>query len=182
LRRVVAADSYRLYELDNDPEVMRFINGGIPVSLASIEQDLLPNFLEVDPDSALFGFWALIAKNNGAFVGWLSLRRSEKDNEAILGYRLLQRYWGKGYAIEGAKDLVARAFTDGDVERIVATTYEHNLASRRVMERLGMRLVKRFRMTAEELVQSDTHHVDSLELWEGDDVEYALNQEDWRKC
>lgn len=67
------------------------------------------------------------------------------------------------------------------MRRVLATTYEDNCASRRVMEKLGMTLARRFRLTSDEIARSDTYHADSIEPWEGEDVEYALERADWKR-
>jgi RimJ/RimL family protein N-acetyltransferase len=64
---------------------------------------------------------------------------------------------------------------------VTATTYEDNLASRRVMEKAGMTLVRRFRLTAADLAAQNTYHAISQDPWEGDDVEYALTKEQWMR-
>ena len=51
-----------------------------------------------------------------------------------------------------------------------AVAVAENGASLRVMEKLGMTLVRRFRLTADEIVQSDTYHAESVEVWDGDDA------------
>ncbi len=55
------------------------------------------------------------------------------------------------------------------------------ITSRRVMAKVGMTLVRRFRLTPEDLANADTFHTDSAEVWDGDDVEYALERTDWEK-
>jgi RimJ/RimL family protein N-acetyltransferase len=68
------------------------------------------------------------------------------------------------------------------VQRVVASTYQDNLASRRVMEKAGLSLVRTYRMTTAELRANDsTAHDASEPLWEGDDVEYALRKADWER-
>jgi len=64
------------------------------------------------------------------------------------------------------------------VRRVFATTYQDNLASRRVMEKAGLTLVRAYRPTPEDLL---AHGIDpsSQDLFDGDDVEYALEQADW---
>jgi RimJ/RimL family protein N-acetyltransferase len=182
LRRFTENDEDHLYELDNDPEVMRYINGGGPTPRAAIQNDILPVFLRYNERFAEYGFWATIEQATGDFVGWFSLRPAkDASHEVILGYRLRRAAWGKGYATEGARALIGKAFTKLGARRVVATTYEHNLASRRVMEKLGMTLVRRFRITPEEVARSDTYHAPSLEVWDGDDVEYALERADWEE-
>jgi RimJ/RimL family protein N-acetyltransferase len=182
LRRVTPADLDQLYALDNDPEVMRYINGGTPTPRAVVERDILPVFLRYDERRPGFGFWAAVLRRSGAWLGWFSFRASEEaPGFVILGYRLHRSAWGHGYATEGARALIDKGFAEWGVQRVVATTYEHNLASRRVMEKLGLKLVRRFRITAEEIAASDTFHAASTEVWDGDDVEYAIDRADWER-
>ena len=181
LRAFTRADAQHLFELDNDPEVMRFINGGIATSFEVIEKDRLPGFLSHDVNAPEFGFWAAIHKETHAFAGWFVFRLAQDDPRvAALGYRLRKEVWGKGYATEGAKALLDKGFSDLAVEQFVATTYEKNLASQRVLEKLGMHLVRRFQLSQEELQLSDTS-THSAELWDGDELEYALTKKDWLK-
>jgi RimJ/RimL family protein N-acetyltransferase len=75
--------------------------------------------------------------------------------------------------------LLRKGFTELGVQRVVATTYQDNLASRRVMEKLGMRFVRAFRLTLDDLLAGDTTDHASQELWDGDDVEYAITKAEW---
>jgi RimJ/RimL family protein N-acetyltransferase len=182
LRRFTQADADHLYDLDNDPQVMRYINGGTPTPRHVIQDDILPVFLRYDERFSQYGFWAAIEKTTSDFLGWFSFRPlANAAGEVILGYRLRQAAWGQGYATEGAGALIRVGFSELGVRCVVATTYEHNLASRRVMEKLGMAPVRRFRIVAEDIAQSDTYHATSLEVWDGDDVEYALDRADWER-
>jgi RimJ/RimL family protein N-acetyltransferase len=62
-----------------------------------------------------------------------------------------------------------------------ATTYQDNLASRRVMEKAGLTLVRTDHLTPAHLLAQGTCHITSQDLWEGDDVEYALEKADWER-
>jgi RimJ/RimL family protein N-acetyltransferase len=182
LRRFTAADAGHLYALDNDPDVMRYINGGTPTPRDAVERDILPTFLCYDDNQPAFGFWAAIEKMRDEWLGWLSFRpKADAPGDVVLGYRLRREAWGRGYATEGARALIELGFTELRAQRVVATTYEYNRASRRVMEKLGMTLVRRFRPSAQDILQSDTYHATSAEVWEGDDVEYALERSDWAR-
>lgn len=176
LRRFTHADA-DLIELDSDPDVMRFL-GGEPTPRRVIEEEILPRFCRYDDRFPGYGFWAAEERATGRFLGWFSLRPRDraKPNEVELGFRLRKRSWGKGYATEGARALIRRVFTELGAERVVATTYEENLASRRVLETVGLEVVRRFRPTPEELAATGTFHVSSQEVWEGDDLEYALSR------
>src|SRR5262245_22392329 len=100
LRRFTETDAKYLYELDNDPEVRRYINGGTPTPPEVIQNNILPAFLHYDEHFPGYGFWAAIEKASGEFVGWFSFRPAEEapPHEVSLGYRLRRAAWGQGYA------------------------------------------------------------------------------------
>ncbi|MEM8535576.1 MAG: GNAT family N-acetyltransferase [Chloroflexota bacterium] len=182
LRRFTEADGDHLFALDNDPDVMRFLNGGTPTPRDVIQNDILPGLLHYDEDAPGYGAWAAIEKTNRDFLGWFSFRLSDDSSgEVILGYRLHKAAWGKGYATEGSRALIRKGFTELGVQRVVATTYEENIGSRRVMEKVGMKLMRTFRITVDDLVHSGSFHSTSLEVWDGADVEYALERADWER-
>lgn len=183
LRRFTEADLDNLFDLDSDPAVMRFLTGGKPTPRAVIESEILPRFLQSYESSDCLGYWAAVDKASGEFLGWFGLMPGEggSASDLLLGYRLRRSAWRKGYATEGALALIGKAFTELGVQGIRATTFEDNLASIRVMEKVGMRLLRRFRMTPELIAGERTFHADPDDLWEGDDVEYALDRSDWER-
>jgi RimJ/RimL family protein N-acetyltransferase len=104
LRQFTEDDVDNLVELDSDPDVMHFINGGRPTPRREIESDVLPMFLDYYERFVGYGFWAAIEKSSGRFVGWFHFRpaAAAHPDEVELGYRLLRSVWGKGYATEGS--------------------------------------------------------------------------------
>jgi RimJ/RimL family protein N-acetyltransferase len=183
LRRLTEADLDNLFDLDSDPDVMRFINGGNPTPREVIRDEILPRFLGYYERFEGLGYWAAIERAGGEFLGWFSLVPEEgrSSDDVALGYRLRKSAWGKGYATEGARALIKKGFTELGVRRVFATTYQDNLASRRVMEKAGLTLVRTFHLTPAELLAEATTHVTSQVIWEGDDVEYALDRDDWAR-
>jgi RimJ/RimL family protein N-acetyltransferase len=180
LRRLTEDDADHLAALDSEPAVMRYLTGGAATPRDVIEREILPRFLRSYAREG-FGVFAVIEKSTGDFLGWISLRLNEGGDDAELGYRLRTSAWGKGYATEGARTLIGRGFAALGLRRVLATTYEHNRTSRRVMEKLGMTLVRSYRMTPDELAAQDTFDGASQELWDGDDVEYALDRDAWER-
>lgn len=161
---------------------MRFISGGPPTPRDEIERDYIPAYLGYYDRFEGFGFWAAIEKSSGEFVGWFHFRPLHGDTldppEVVeLGYRLKQATWGKGYATEGSQALVARGFGEYGLKSIVAFTYGPHVASRRVMEKVGMRLTRTFRLTPEELLEE--LGVTDPSLFPEDDVEYTLTRDEW---
>ena len=183
LRRFTAADVDHLVDLDSDPEVMRFLTGGTPTPREVIQNDILPAFLRSYERLPGFGVWAAIEKASGEFLGWFSFQPKDaaRPNDVALGYRLRRAVWGRGYATEGARALIRKGFTELGVQRVFATTYQDNLASRRVMEKAGLRLVRTYHITLADLLATGTFYVTSENLWDGDDVEYALLKADWEQ-
>jgi RimJ/RimL family protein N-acetyltransferase len=179
LRRFTPGDAANLFELDNDPEVMRYLTGGSGTSMESVEREILPEFLSWHARSANFGYWAAIDKSTGGFIGWFLFRpeRGGTFTEPELGYRLRKDAWGKGFATEGSRALIDNGFAQLGVERIHAMTYQDNVASRRVMEKLGMRHVSSHRYTPDEM--REHFGVTAPELFPGEDVEYAITRDEW---
>ncbi|MEW2167199.1 GNAT family N-acetyltransferase [Streptomyces sp. NPDC007084] len=145
LRRFTADDADLLVELDGDPAVMRYLSGGSPTAPETIRERHLPNIIAgYDRWGGDLGLFAAQEEDGGAFIGWFFLR-PEPDgplDEAELGYRLRQPAWGKGYATEGSRALLGKAFAGLGLRRVWAETMVVNKGSRRVMEKLGMTLVE----------------------------------------
>jgi RimJ/RimL family protein N-acetyltransferase len=171
LRRFTADDADLLVELDNDPEVMRYINGGTPVSREEIVTDYLPAFLSYYDRFEGYGFWAAIEKATERFVGWFHLRPGPEDppTEPELGYRLHRAAWGGGLATEGSRALIDKAFADLGATRVHASTMAVNVGSRRVMEKAGLRYVRMFHGEWPVRIPGN----------EEGDVEYAIERSDW---
>src|SRR4030095_15550539 len=146
LRRFTDADLDLLVELDGDPEVMRYITAGRPTSREESRDEVLPAFLRYYQRFPGYGFWAAVEKATGQFLGWFHLRPPEGagPDEPELGYRLRRSAWGKGYATEGSRALIRKGFAELRVRRVVASTMAVNVASRRVMEKAGLRYVRTF--------------------------------------
>jgi RimJ/RimL family protein N-acetyltransferase len=163
LRPIMLDDVDRLVELDSDPLVMRFINGGAPTPRAEAEGIVR---------RSLGHRWLAFLEADGAFVGWFGLRKSDDTGrERELGYRLRRAEWGKGLATEGSRALIAMAFTRLGSERIRAETMAVNTASRRVMERCGLRYVRTFHLQWDDPIEGTEHG----------EVEYELTKLDWER-
>lgn len=83
-----------------------------------------------------------VLDTGGAVVGACGLVLSEDRQEAELGYWIGQPYWGRGYATAAARQALCFAFDEAGVRRAVALPLKENAASRRVLEKAGMRLVR----------------------------------------
>jgi RimJ/RimL family protein N-acetyltransferase len=174
LRRFTGDDIDHLVELNSDPEVMRFINGGRPTPRDEIENDVLPGFLGYYERYAGYGFWAAVERSTGRFIGWFHFRpaKDAPPDEVELGYRLRRSAWHKGYATEGSRALIDNGFAELGVQRVVAFTMVVNVASRRVMEKAGLRFVRVFHQPWPVYIEGE----------EEGDVEYALLRSEWEQA
>jgi RimJ/RimL family protein N-acetyltransferase len=182
LRRFTAADVDGLLALDGDPAVMRYIDRRIK-SRAEIEAQVLPRILAAYERYRDHGHFAADTREGGDFIGWFGMRpvvpssdwmerwvdAPEPARTAALGYRLRRSAWGRGYATEGARALVRRAFGELGVEEVVATTMAVNARSRAVLEKAGLRYARTVHLTWGEPLPGNEHG----------DVEYRLRRADW---
>jgi RimJ/RimL family protein N-acetyltransferase len=131
------SDRTDFVNLELDPAVMRFLNGGHAVDQERID----PNATFLMPRGTEPYVWTARRKTGGAFVGWFCLW-PESETSAELGYRLRRMDWGQGLASEGASALVDWGFRSCGYDRIVATTMAVNQALRRVMEKAGLKYAR----------------------------------------
>lgn len=168
LRRFTADDVGLLVELDSDPEVMRFLTGQ-PTSRKEIENVVLPEILQVYDEHPQLGTFAAEQKVDGAFIGWFGMQPTAEPKTVGVGYRLHRTAWGKGYATEGTKALIDKAFTELGLDRVVADTMAVNHRSRAVMRRSGLRFARLYH----------EHFDDPLPGTEFGEVEYAVDRRTW---
>jgi RimJ/RimL family protein N-acetyltransferase len=162
LRRVQERDRADLVALEQDPEVMRFLNGGRPTPAEGGPADfLMPRGSEPD-------VWVAFEKPAGGFVGWFILHLTE-PGVGELGYRLRREVRGRGIATEGAAGLIAKGFVEMGIERITASAMAVNEGSRRVMEKIGMRHVRTV----------FPEWPNPLPGSEKGEVEYQIRREEW---
>ena len=138
LRPFVDTDADALFALHRDAHVLRYWDSPPWTDPARAKR-----FLATCRQMADEGTGARLAMeraSDGAFLGWCGLSRWNPDfRSASLGYVLVEGAWGQGYATEGAGALLQWAFETLDLNRVQAETDTRNLASARVLEKLGFR-------------------------------------------
>lgn len=156
LRSFTPEDAERLFELDHDPQVMRFIG---PYGLDSVEayrERIESVYVPYAARADGLGLWAAWEKASGQFVGWCCLRPAAdyrfaveagfRANDAELGYRLRPSAWGQGFATEVSRALIRDVIERGFAGDVVASALAANRASTRVMEKCSLRLDREFRL------------------------------------
>lgn len=168
-------DAQVLFDVDQDPEVMRYLNAGICTPMEQIEQRMMPRMLAYRKPALGHGIWQVSTRADcealpSRYIGWILVRpmgffsdHPEPDN-LELGWRFKRESWGFGFASEAAS-AVAKAVAshaaaaDTPVRAFSALAVPENLASIAVMKRLGMQFV------------SQRLHQDPM--WTAEIVEYS---------
>lgn len=141
LRLPTEDDLDPLSAINADPQVMRFIGDGTTRSREETATGLARARKEWDERG--FGMFAVELRDSGQFIGWVALTEPAFLPEVLptveIGWRLSRPHWGRGYATEGARVALQFGFTTCRLERIISIRHVANDASRRIMDKLGMR-------------------------------------------
>jgi RimJ/RimL family protein N-acetyltransferase len=143
-------DAQALWALDQDPEVMKFLNGGKPTSMQQVNSVFIPRMKKYRNSELGWGIWQVSNKVSDEYLGWILIRPmsfftdapNTKDLE--IGWRFFQSTWGKGYATEAAIAIKDAVVTHSDVTHVSALAVADNLASVGVMKKMGMGFVRAY--------------------------------------
>jgi RimJ/RimL family protein N-acetyltransferase len=142
VRRLRADDLDDFAALTGDPTVARFMDDGRPLS-----REMTARWIEVslaNYDARGWGCFGVTAIADDRLIGYAGFARPpERPGIIELIYAFAPTVWGRGYATEVAAGLVAFGFAACGMTRIEATISPENAASRRVLEKVGMALLRR---------------------------------------
>jgi RimJ/RimL family protein N-acetyltransferase len=149
-RLLTAEDANLIFELDQDPEVMRYLTAGKLTSRSDVSDIFIPRMQAYRDETKGWGLWGIFLKDNNEFIGWVLVRpmaffseKPEFDN-LELGWRFKKSSWGKGLATEAAQHVKDMLNDDSVVKTFSATALADNLGSIGVMKKLGMCHVKNY--------------------------------------
>ena len=134
LRRPKISDADLFYELENDPEVYRYLPPGRPFDRQTVTMRLQKNIDEEALHEPL-GVWVADSKVDRTSVGWALLMKTAPDDNR-LGYVVRKQFWGCGFATEIARAVSEIGLQNG-LKTIRAVTSPENLASSKVLEKIG---------------------------------------------
>lgn len=172
LRRMEEGDCELVYRLYSDEEIMRYS----PFDLMDREaarrhlDKVLREWEEPSPSNREY---VVIRREDGAALGRCHIELDAETDTAMIGSHLLKEAWGKGYATELARKLMAYSFEVLRVHRVNARCNPGNMGSRTVLERCGMRLEAHF--------LKKCRYVKRGEITWHDELEYALLREEWQQ-
>lgn len=139
LREIVESDWPAVHAYGSDPEVVKFELWGPNTEAES--RDFVARCLRAQAEEARRSFeLAVTLRDGGQLIGAAGVRLlSAEHSEAEIGYAFARAHWGRGLATEAARALLAFGFGELGLHRISATCHAANLASARVLEKIGMR-------------------------------------------
>ncbi|OCQ20585.1 acetyltransferase [Pseudoalteromonas luteoviolacea] len=143
-RLLTPADRNLLFALDQDPEVMRYINGGKPNTLDDIDNFFIPRLRQFTNQQKGWGLWGCFLKPHNEFIGWVLVRPMDfftaqrTDNNLEIGWRFMQPHWGKGLASEAALQVSESLIQSRVCDTLTAIALPDNLGSIKIMEKIGL--------------------------------------------
>ncbi len=141
IRQYTMDDLDKIYSLNGDEEVMRYIR-----ATQTLEQtkEFLAKIIEAYKEYPGRGRWYMYTKSDMEFVGSFAIIPVENSERWQLGYALLKKNWGKGYASEAVRAGKEYAFNKLGFSEIAAITYAENIASQKVLLKNGFYLNNTF--------------------------------------
>lgn len=151
LRDVTVEDAALLFDLDSNPEVMRYIGRRLALDENWYRERIRTVYLQWQTHSWR-GLWIVLDRQSQAFLGWTFIRPAVDSMDARelgwnrpgddeIGFRYRRSAWGKGIATEAAMVLVQAALSDPVTTAVVACANAANAASLRVLQKLGLERV-----------------------------------------
>ena len=136
LRPFVPEDVEPLHRIMNDREVMRYFPVADPPPLEKVDRLIQGQLKHWEAHG--YGWWAVELRSDSQLIGWSGLQFLPETNETEVAYLLGKPFWGRGLATEGARAGLRFGYEELGLEKIVAIVHPDNVASRRVIEKLGM--------------------------------------------
>jgi len=126
----------------SDPSVMRHLFAGRPMS--SEEADVLIDqyFMKQNDNTGLGSVFDLAEKKFIGFAGIIPCEYVDTKKEFEFGFAFQDISWGKGYATEIGRAQIDYAFKNLDIDRLFALAHPNNVASNKVLLKLGMKMLK----------------------------------------
>ncbi|BAZ27276.1 putative acetyltransferase [Kalymmatonema gypsitolerans NIES-4073] len=165
LRHFTPDDFDDLFRLYSDPEVMRYLS---PKTKEQTQTSLSKHIKQWQEQN--FGIWAVIHKDSGKMIGRCGLGFLQNTPEVELGYVFDKSYWNMGIATEASRATLKYGFLEVNLDKIVAIAIPQNIASVRVIQKVGMKYQKNARYYGYDVV----YYVISRSQWQPDDTSYIV--------
>ena len=152
IRELLPGDDKGMFEMDSDPDVHKYV-GKKPVETIERSREVIEFVRKQYLDNGI-GRWAVLEKESGEFMGWTGFKLMRETINAHtnfydFGYRLKRKFWGQGLATESGRGVLEYGIKLLQINEVYAMTDIDNLASKRVLEKLGFIYKGNFNYDAE---------------------------------
>lgn len=149
LRRLTLDDAQLMLAVWNDPAFLRYVGDRGIRTLAAARAALLDGALKLYAEHG-FGPYRMSRKADGVDVGICGLFRRDGLPDTDIGFSTLPQYCGQGFGYEAARAVIEHARVDAQLERLTALVTPDNVASIRLIEKLGLIFEKMVRIPGED--------------------------------
>lgn len=137
LRSFTLQDAESLHQILSITGVLEYFPNPDPPDLEHV-QKLVQSRIDHWGDHD-YGWWAVEPNGEGELIGWSGLLNLPETDEIEIGYLLSKPYWGKGLATESAIAGLDYGFNSLGIEKIIGIVHPENVASQKVLEKIGLR-------------------------------------------
>lgn len=141
MREFREEDAIGMYELNNDPDVIRY-TGDDPFASVESALDFIRKYDAYT--KAGCGRLTILLKGTMRYAGWCGLKYDPASSETDLGFRLHKQFWNKGYATEASLRCLEFGFMELKLDKIIGRAMQENKASINVLKKVGMTFEKEF--------------------------------------
>ena len=141
MRNLTVDDAEDFYSLNLDQDVLKY-TGDKPFETLEDAKTFLSDYDQYEKYGV--GRLAVIEKATSKFIGWCGLKYNPDEDIYDLGFRFFKQYWNRGFATETAKKCIDFGFNNLKLNMIEGRAMKENIASIKVLEKIGMNFKENF--------------------------------------
>jgi ribosomal-protein-alanine N-acetyltransferase len=150
LKPISTEDSDLIFELYNSPTFIKFI-GDRNIKTLDDAVNYIKNRFLPQMEKLGFGNYLILRKSDDKKIGAIGIFERDGLDVHDIGFSFLEEFQGKGYGYEAAKKLLEIAFSEFGCSKISAITTKENIASQKLIEKIGLKYLKMVKLPDDEV-------------------------------
>jgi len=147
LREMKLSDAEALFEMDRNPKVHQFLWNKPLTDISEVHSYI--ESVRTQYSTNNIGRFVTVLKETNELIGWAGLKyNTEMVNNKInfydIGYRLNEKFWGKGYATEASFAWLDYGFKVMKIKVMEAAAHTDNVPSNRILQKIGLKMTNQF--------------------------------------